>query len=105
MATLYSLHREKSLLAAKRKQFLGREFTIGLVTGIVVAIEPAGKSFTATFIGTRWKSPGLFRWPRRIRRWDKACQPHTYIGTRQQGTPLPDHAPRHYGIHMLDRPA
>ncbi len=117
MATLYSLHREKSLLAAKRKQFLGREFIYGNSIVIVIDVSRVerwpldGSHIQATVISLRWRSADLTRW----RRWYPERR-HHHTGTITPGpfrtarwgsgdTPLPNHTPWQCGLHILDQPA
>ena len=106
MTTLFAIHKSKLAIANTRSRLLGREFTIGLVIGIVVAVDVGPKS--VIFVPLRWARPSLFRWrgwfPQRRNPHNGHLHPGGFRPARGGGNPLPDHTPQYCGIHMLNHP-
>ena len=116
MATLYTVHREKALFAARRRQFLGREFLYGNIVILVIDVSRVdnwplkGTRVAATCIALRWRDPDLFRWnkwhPEKRHHSTGTVTPGHFRPTRWGGgkTVLPDHTPFQFGLHNLNRP-
>jgi hypothetical protein len=101
MPSLFEIQARQARISSIKHALLGKEFTLGLVTGVVVSVSPDATA--CVFIGLRWCRPTLFRWPRlhpAHRSPSGDWIPAAYR-IRQRGTPLPDHTPVTYGTHLF----